>query len=126
MIPDQAQAILQIRLATDAEKAKGLLEGAVGERASLEYKSVHDPVHLLALDGFDQTIVRFTTDIPYLTNWGQPLLIGPGSILVAHTEHERVAKSELWQSVDVYCRLARNLLELEVSCQNRERVATGS
>ena len=121
VIPDQAQAILQIRLATRAEGAKSQLEGAVQERASLEYKSVHDPLQLLALDGFEQTIVRFTTDIPYLTNWGQPLLIGPGSILVAHTEHERVAKSELLQSVDVYCRLARHLLELEVSCQNRGR-----
>jgi len=121
VIPDQAQAILQIRLATRAEGAKSQLERAVQERASLEYKSVHDPLQLLALDGFEQTIVRFTTDIPYLTNWGQPLLIGPGSILVAHTEHERVAKSELLQSVDVYCRLARHLLELEVSCQNRGR-----
>ena len=119
VVPAQAQAILQIRLATDAEKAKGLLEGTVGERASLEYKSVHDPVHLLALDGFDQTIVRFTTDIPYLTNWGQPLLIGPGSILVAHTEHEQVAKSELRQAVEIYADLARTLLV-------REEITTGA
>jgi len=68
----------------------------------LEYKSVHDPIKLLALDGFETTIVRFTTDIPYLTNWGTPLLIGPGSILDAHTEHERVAKSELMRAVDIY------------------------
>jgi acetylornithine deacetylase len=65
---------------------------------------------LLALDGFEQTIVRFTTDIPYLTNWGTPLLIGPGSILDAHTEHERVAKSELTRAVGIYANLARSLL----------------
>ena len=109
VIPDQAHAILQIRLATNAEKAKSLLEAAVRERASFEYKSIHDPVQLLALDGFEQTIVRFTTDIPYLTNWGQPLLIGPGSILVAHTEHEQVAKSELLRAVEIYAELVRRL-----------------
>ena len=109
VIPDQAHAVLQIRLATAAEKARSLLEGSVRERASLEYTSTHDPVRLIALDGFDQTIVRFTTDIPYLTNWGRPLLIGPGSILVAHTEHERVAKSELLQAVEMYVELARRL-----------------
>ena len=119
VIPDQAQAILQIRLATDAERAISLLEGAVRERAALEYKSVHDPLKLLALDGFEQTVVRFTTDIPYLTNWGLPLLIGPGSILVAHTEHEQVAKSELWRAVEIYAELVRTLLV-------REEVTTGA
>jgi acetylornithine deacetylase len=110
VVPDEAQTVLQIRLATNAREVKDLLERAVGGRASLEYKSVHDPVGLLALDGFESTIVRFTTDIPYLTNWGTPLLIGPGSILDAHTEHERVAKSELVKAVEIYSNLARRLL----------------
>jgi acetylornithine deacetylase len=110
VIADEAQTVLQIRLATSAEGAKDLLERAVGVRASLEYKSVHDPIRLLALDGFESTIVRFTTDIPYLTNWGTPLLIGPGSILDAHTERERVAKSELLKAVEIYSNLARRLL----------------
>ena len=113
VVPDEAQTVLQIRLAGGAQAAKDLLERAVGERASLEYKSVHDPVRLLALDDFEQTIVRFTTDIPYLTNWGTPLLIGPGSILDAHTEHERVAKSELLKAVDIYEDLVRRLLDVE-------------
>lgn len=110
VVPDEAQTVLQIRLATVGQEAKDLLERAIDGRASLEYKSVHDPVRLLALDGFEQTIVRFTTDIPYLTNWGTPLLIGPGSILDAHTEHERVAKSELLKAVDIYSNLTRKLL----------------
>src|SRR5436309_5404247 len=95
VIPEAAQTTLQIRLASGADAAKGLLENAVAGRAALDYKSTHDPVRLVALEGFEQTIVRFTTDIPYLTKWGKALLIGPGSILDAHTEHERVAKSEL-------------------------------
>lgn len=110
VVPDEARTVLQIRLAGQAQAAKDLLEEAVGGRALLEYKSVHDPVRLLVLDGFEQTIVRFTTDIPYLTNWGTALLIGPGSILDAHTEHERVRKSELLQAVEVYSNLARELL----------------
>jgi acetylornithine deacetylase len=57
-------------------------------------------------------VVRFTTDIPYLTNWGTPLLIGPGSILDAHTEHERVDKKELLQAVDIYADLVRRLLDV--------------
>jgi acetylornithine deacetylase len=110
VIPDAAQTTLQIRLATSAGAAKELLEGAVAGRAMLAYKSTHDPVRLVALDGFEQTIVRFTTDIPYLTNWGQALLIGPGSILDAHTEHERVAKGELLRAVEIYTEITRRLL----------------
>jgi acetylornithine deacetylase len=110
IVPDEAQTALLIRLATGAYLVKDLLERAVGDRAQLEYKSVHDPIRLLALDGFESTMVRFTTDIPYLTNWGTPLLIGPGSILDAHTEHERVAKSELIQAVEIYFDLVKRLL----------------
>ena len=53
--------------------------------------------------------MRFTTDIPYLRRWGKPLLIGPGSILDAHTDGERVSKRELEESVELYTRLARSL-----------------
>ena len=52
-------------------------------------------------------MVRFTTDIPYLSQWGTPLLIGPGSILNAHTEHESVGKQELAEAVELYARLTR-------------------
>jgi acetylornithine deacetylase len=110
VVPDEAQTALHIRLTSGTKIARHLLEAAVGGRAALEYKSVHEPVRLLALDGFEQAIMRFTTDIPYLTNWGTPLLIGPGSILDAHTEHERVRKSELMRAVEIYVDLARALL----------------
>jgi acetylornithine deacetylase len=110
VVPDAAQTTLQIRLAVGAEAAKHLLEDAVGGRATVEYKSAHNPIRLHELDGFESTIVRFTTDIPYLSNWGTPLLIGPGSILDAHTEHERVAKSELLKAVEIYRDLVHRLL----------------
>jgi acetylornithine deacetylase len=110
VVPDEAHTALHIRLATESGVAKDLLEKSVAERATLDYKSIHDPVRLLALDDFEQAIVRFTTDIPYLSNWGQPLLIGPGSILVAHTEHERVAKNDLVRAVEIYKELTKQLL----------------
>jgi len=116
VIPSAAEATIQVRLAIDSASAKGLLEKAIDGRAELDYKSVHDPIRLLALDGFEQMIARFTTDIPYLSNWGKPLLIGPGSILDAHTDGEKVRKSDLLTAVDIYVGIVRKL-----TLQNREQ-----
>ncbi len=69
---------------------------------------------MFAVDGFKQKTVRFTTDIPYLTNWGQPLLLGPGSILVAHTKDEFVLKKDLETAVGLYADLVRQLLKQDV------------
>jgi acetylornithine deacetylase len=55
-------------------------------------------------------IAAFTTDIPALTNWGEPVLLGPGSIHVAHTDGEFIAKSDLSDAVDLYVKVAENLL----------------
>lgn len=110
VIPDAAHATIQIRLADSALAIKEHLELAIAGRVSIDYKSVHDPIRLLTLDGFEQMVARFTTDIPYLSNWGSALLIGPGSILVAHTDDEKVSKSELLNAVDLYTDLAKSLL----------------
>lgn len=109
VIPDHARAELQIRLATDIERIKPVVEQAVAGRASLEYLSAHDPVRLFSVAGFDDCVVRFTTDVPYLSNWGKPLLIGPGSIFDAHTDHERIAKDEIERAIDLYVALAKKL-----------------
>lgn len=109
VIPDHARAELQIRLATDIEHVKSMVENAVAGRARIEYASAHNPVRLFSVPGFDDCVVRFTTDVPYLPNWGKPLLLGPGSILDAHTEHERIAKHELERAIDLYVALANKL-----------------
>ena len=77
-----------------------LVEGTTGWHAQL------DEVRQV----FEREVVRFTTDIPYLPSWGAPLLVGPGSILDAHTDGERVSKRELEEAVEIYARLARSLL----------------
>ncbi len=61
--------------------------------------------------GFETAAFAYTTDIPLLSNWGTPLLLGPGSIHVAHTDHEHVRTRDLGDAVDAYERLARALLE---------------
>jgi len=109
VIPDSARAELQIRLGIDIEHVKRVLEDVARGRGQLEYASAHNPVRLFAVPGFEQCVVRFTTDVPYLSNWGKPLLIGPGSILDAHTDHERISKDELEQAVDLYVNLAKQL-----------------
>ena len=109
VIPDKARAELQIRLGIDIEHVKRLLEQAIDGRGRLEYASAHNPVRLISVPGFEECVVRFTTDIPYLANWGQALLLGPGSILDAHTEHEKIAKRELDEAVQLYVRLCHDL-----------------
>ena len=58
-------------------------------------------------------VAAFTTDIPALTHWGRPLLIGPGSIHVAHTEGEYIEKKQLADAIDLYCSLTRRLISHE-------------
>jgi acetylornithine deacetylase len=110
VIPAAAEAELQIRLVTPSATVKAILEETLAGRARVEYLSAAEPVRMHAVEGFEREVVRFTTDIPYLSGWGAPLLVGPGSILDAHTDGERVPKRELEEAVEIYVRLARTLL----------------
>ena len=109
VIAPDARAELHVRLVTDAAPVRELLERAVAGRAKIEYLSATPPVRLAAVPGFEQCVVGFTTDVPHLSNWGTPLLLGPGSIHDAHTAGERIAKAELERGVELYERLARRL-----------------
>jgi acetylornithine deacetylase len=65
---------------------------------------------LRTVEGLPSMIAAFTTDIPALSDWGEPVLIGPGSIHVAHTEGEYVEKKELSAAVEIYCGIAKKLV----------------
>jgi acetylornithine deacetylase len=67
-------------------------------------------LRLRTVDGLPTMIAKFTTDIPKLSKWGEPLLLGPGSIHVAHTDSEYIEKKQLAESIDLYCRIAKELL----------------
>jgi acetylornithine deacetylase len=92
------------------EPIRDALESIIRGRGDLELLSYSLPVKMVAVEGFEQKVVRFTTDIPHLPNWGKPLLIGPGSILVAHTKDEFVLKSDLEEAVGLYMQLVKRLL----------------
>ncbi|HEX5732596.1 MAG TPA: M20/M25/M40 family metallo-hydrolase [Blastocatellia bacterium] len=109
VIPPEAEAELMFRVVTDADSLKQLIERVARDRAEISYTFSCDPVFTQRLDGFGTTVVAFTTDIPLLANWGKPLLFGPGSILDAHTEHEKISKQELVRAVDAYARMVRDL-----------------
>lgn len=111
VVPEAAEAVLQLRLVSEVQPVKTILEAAINGGAEVEYLSEHDPVHLMTIDDLEQCVVRFTTDIPYLSEWGTALLLGPGSILNAHTDHEMVEKRELSEAVDLYVQVARTLLK---------------
>ena len=113
VIAPKAEAGLLIRLTTPRAPIEEALRNVVRDRGEIEVLSCSEPVKMLAVDGFKQKTVRFTTDIPYLTNWGQPLLLGPGSILVAHTKEEFVWKKDLEAAVGLYVDLANKLLATE-------------
>ena len=109
VIADKARAELQIRLGIDIEHVTRVLGEVTTGRGRLEYASAHNPVRLFSVPGFEQCVVRFTTDVPYLSQWGKPLLLGPGSILDAHTAHECISKRELADAVGIYVNLAKKL-----------------
>lgn len=113
IVPPFAEAGLHIRMVSELKPVKEALEKAIDGRATLETMSCSLPVKMLAVEGFKQKIVRFTTDIPQLTKWGKPLLLGAGSILNAHTSHEFVLKKDLEESVKLYENLLKELLSAD-------------
>ena len=68
------------------------------------------PVRMHTVPGFDTQVFPFTTDIPFLDRWGAPLLMGPGSITLAHTADEYCEVAELHRAVDLYADVARSLM----------------
>ena len=109
VIPPEAEAEVLFRVVTTTDSLKRIVDGAINSRVDTEYTFACDPVFTERLDGFETAVVAFTTDIPMLTNWGKPLLFGPGSILDAHTQGERISKRELLSAVDTYKQIVLRL-----------------
>ncbi|MCS6874920.1 MAG: M20/M25/M40 family metallo-hydrolase [Pyrinomonadaceae bacterium] len=109
IIPPFAEAGLHVRLTTDEREILKILRSKVRDKGEIEVLTIAKPVKMLAIEGFNQKVVRFTTDIPHLDNWGKPLLLGPGSILVAHTDKEFVRKQDLIEAVSLYETLVKKL-----------------
>jgi acetylornithine deacetylase len=111
VIADKAEAQVLVRLVGDSAPVRAALKGAAAGLAKVEFTLEIPFVRLRAVEGLPTMVAKFTTDIPKLSNWGEPLLLGPGSILVAHTVYEKLAKSELLEAVELYIKVAKQLLE---------------
>jgi acetylornithine deacetylase len=112
VISDKARALLLYRLIGSSEELRDRLLQAAKDLVTVEFTLEIPFVRLGRIEGLPTMVAAFTTDIPALSNWGQPFLVGPGSIHVAHTEQERVEKAQLEEAVTLYCQIARKLLNL--------------
>lgn len=113
VIADRAAAQVLVRLVGPSEETKQAIEQAVAGLAEVEFVLEIPFIRMLSLPGVESTVVAFTTDVPALSNWGRPLLLGPGTIHVAHTPHERLAKRDLFQAIELYTEVAQRLVNGE-------------
>jgi acetylornithine deacetylase len=109
VVSPAAEAEVMFRTVGDADEVRRAT-AALGPDIAIEDILEVPPVRMKTVPGFDTSVFAFTTDIPFLPAWGEPLLFGPGSIHVAHTADEFVSIAELNESVEHYVRLARALL----------------
>ena len=110
VIPDYAKAQLLYRLVGPTEQLRKDILGIVGDLAKAEFRLEIPYMKFKTIPNLATMVAAFTTDIPALTNWGEPFLLGPGSIHVAHTTGEYISKKQLHEAVDLYVRAAEYLL----------------
>jgi acetylornithine deacetylase len=111
VIPPAASAQLLIRTVEPSEPLKTAIRSVLSPGVTAEF-----PVELpfykggSAPAGWDTTVVSYASDLPFLSAWGERYQLGPGTIRVAHTAHEHILKSDLLRGVELYERLASDLL----------------
>ena len=109
VIPDYAHADLLYRLIGSSEELREQIVIVAGDSVEVTFPLELPFLRFRKIEDIPTMIASFTTDIPKLTNWGEPLLIGPGSIHVAHTDGEFIEKKQLAEAVELYFGIARNL-----------------
>jgi acetylornithine deacetylase len=110
VIPPHAEAEVFFRTVGDHDTLRAAVAKAVAGRVEVEEILELPAVRMHTVPGFETAVFSYFSDIPYLSNWGTPLLVGPGTIHVAHTDRESLALAELDRAVDVYEKLAAALL----------------
>jgi len=110
VIADTAESQVLIRLVSDSAPIRAAILEAAAGLADVDFTLEIPFVRLRSVEGLPTMIAKFTTDIPKLSNWGEPLLLGPGNIHVAHTPYEKLAKKELFEAIDLYIKIAKQLL----------------
>jgi acetylornithine deacetylase len=111
VIPDLAKAEILVRLVGDPSPIRDAFAAAVARRVELNEVLCIPAMRFVNVDGLPTTVVSYTTDVPMFgRSWGEPLLLGPGSIHVAHTSEERIAKKDLADAVEIYAKVVKKLL----------------
>jgi acetylornithine deacetylase len=110
VIADKAEAQVLVRLVGDSAPVRAAIVEAAHGLADVDFTLEIPFVRLRAVEGLPTMVAKFTTDIPQLSNWGEPLLLGPGDIHVAHTPQEKLAKKDLLEAVELYIKVAKQLL----------------
>ena len=105
VIAPSATATIVHRIVDSVESRRQRVIDLCGDRADLDFISQTEPQFMFCPEGFETTTVNFGTDIPYLRSMAIPVLIGPGSILDAHTANEKISLEELQEAIDIYQRL---------------------
>lgn len=113
VIPSSASAKVSLRTSLSSEKILERIREASLAQVEIEVLTRSEPQTLFTVPGFEKAVLPFGSDIPYLKSFGKPLLIGPGSVLDAHTETEKIDKRQLLEAVPIYKKLVRTLLALK-------------
>lgn len=109
VIADHARAQILIRLVGPSDDIRRNIVDGVRDLVKVEFPLEIPYTKLRTISGLPTMIAAFTTDIPQLSNWGEPMLLGPGSIHVAHTENEFIDKEQLMRAVDIYTQVGKEL-----------------
>lgn len=116
VVADEARGEIMFRIVGDPSALRAGVCAAAEGRLEAREVLFTPALRLSELDGLPTTVVAFTTDIPFFEGaWGEPYLIGPGSIHVAHTAEERIPKKELLEAVEIYTRMVSQLLHQGVA-----------
>jgi acetylornithine deacetylase len=110
VVSPSAEAEVMFRTVSDGSEIRRVLR-PLESKVSIEHVLEAPPVRMTTVPGYDAVVFPYTTDIPFLSAWGQPVLFGPGSIHVAHTADEFISIPELQSAVSHYVTIARHLLE---------------
>lgn len=110
VVPPDAEAEVIFRSVSEHQHLRDALAAVAGGRVTIDEVLEVPPARFHVESGFETAVFSYTTDIPFLNHWGTPLLLGPGSIHVAHTDLEHITIPELRRGVELYVELARRLL----------------
>jgi acetylornithine deacetylase len=114
VLAPEAGAQILIRIVQPTAPLRAAIRALASPGVSVTFP-VELPFHKggAAPAGWDTTIVSYASDLPFLTAWGECYQLGPGTIRVAHTAEEYIRKDDLLRGVDLYVRLATDLLARE-------------